>query len=147
MTDLDQLPIGGAYVHTEAPAAEAPASLNQLIHDYADARTLREMNDDEGKRLREVETQYEAKLFDELERLTLRSVKHERGNFILSDLAWAAVTDVALSREWIEAEMPEILSPNATRLAVVVREAIRGEREMPPGIEAKFTRRINWRRS
>ena len=42
--------------------------------------------------------------------------------------------------------MPEILLPNAARLAVVVREALRGERDMPPGVEARFTRKIGWRR-
>lgn len=137
----DQIPIG-------EEAAEPGKHLKGLIAEYAVKRRRREQIDDEKRAAQDAEAIAEARLFDAIEAQGLRSVKSEEfGLFILSDLAWAAVTDVAVAREWIDQEMPEILSPNATKLALIVREAIRGERSMPPGIEAKYTRRINWRRS
>lgn len=141
MTADDVLPIG------EEPTNEAPASLDYLITDYATLRANRERLDDATKEARRKEEAAEAKLFEALERLNLRSVKHDLGQFILNDLAWPAITDPVAAREWILAEMPEILNANQSKLAVVVREALRGERTMPPGMDAKFSRKINWRKS
>lgn len=122
-------------------------TIDQLIMAYADARTAREQADDRAKRLRETESKVEAALFDEMERLNLRSVRHARGLFMLDDKAWASVLDEHQLREWCEREFPEVLLPNLTRLAVLVRQAVKGEREMPPGVEPKFSRKLNWRRS
>ena len=129
-------------------SVDAPEDINVLVGAYADARNIREEADDRAKRLREIEMALEVRLFDEMERLNLRSVRHARGLFSLNDLAWASVVDEALVRAWAENEMPEILLPNASRLAVVVRQALKGERDsMPPGVEPRFSRKINWRRS
>lgn len=137
----DALPIG---VAEEAPA---PERFEKLIADYAIARSRREQIEEEKKRASQAEAIAEAKLFDALEGAGLRSVRSkELGLFTLSDVAWAAVTDPVAARAWVDANMPEVLSMNATKLAVVVREAARGEREMPPGLDAKYTRRIGWRR-
>lgn len=137
----EQLPIG-------AEPREATPALDRLIAEYVVARSRKEQLADELKGANQQEAIAEVRLFEAIEALGLRAVKSkEHGQFILSDLAWASTTDVERARDWLLAEMPEILTPNATKLAMIVREAIRGEREMPPGIEPKFTRRINWRKS
>lgn len=126
----------------------AGGGLDALITAYADARTAREQADDRAKRLRDTEAKVEAALFDEMEKLNLRSVRHARGLFMLDDKAWATVLDESALRAWCEREMPEVLLPNMTRLAVIVRQALKGERdEMPPGVEPRFSRKLNWRRS
>jgi len=141
----DELPVGGIDT---AAMPEVKANLDALIEAYADARIVREEALDTVNRLRETEARLEARLFDEMEKLNVRSVRHARGLFILNDLAWADVTDEAAVRDWANAEMPEILLANRSKLATLVREALRGEREaMPPGVEPKFSRKINWRRS
>lgn len=139
----DELDLG--IVHDEVPVS---ASLQPLIAAYAIARTRREQVDDEAKKARAVETEAETALFDALERQNLRSVRSdEYGQFILNDLAWASVTDRDAARQWAENEMPELLLLNSSQLSVIVRQAAKGERDMPPGVEAKYSRRINWRRS
>ena len=137
------------YPETEDPAAptiDDRSSLDALIGAYADARNEREVADDTAKRLREVEGRLEAQLFDDLERLNLRAVRHARGLFSLNDLAWASVTDESALRVWLEDRMPEVLLPNMSRLAVVVRAALKSDDEMPPGVEPRFARKISWRR-
>lgn len=130
-----------------AAASPGPGKFNDLIEAYALARANRERLDDETKAAREKEAAAEAALFDRMEQQNLRSVRHEQyGLFILNDLAWADVRDRAKAREWAENEMPELLLLNSSQLSTVVRAALRGERDMPPGVEAKFSRKINWRR-
>lgn len=141
MTDVDELPIG-------PPPREASGSLEPLIAAYAIARTRREQADAETKDLKATEAAAEVALFDAMERQGLHAVKSKDfGHFTLNDLAWADVQDKDRARQWAENEMPELLLLNASQLAVIVRQAARGEREMPPGVAAKFSRRINWRRS
>lgn len=137
---VDEIDVG------QGASAPSPA-LQQLIVEYALARTRREQHEDEGKAIRAREAELEALLFDAMENQGLRSVRHAQyGQFILNDLAWADVIDEAKVRAWADAEMPEILLANRSRLATVVREALKGDRDMPPGVEAKFSRKINWRR-
>ncbi len=145
----------GIAAATGAPLAVAADSpIDALIQDYADARNAREAADEEAKRLRETEQQYEQKLFDALEKQGLRSVKHARGSFSLNDLAWASIADAEKARQWAEASMPELLTLNTQKLSVIVRETIRGEREdlaeadlEQHGITYRLTRGIKWRRS
>lgn len=137
----NELPIG------EAPHPESRASLDALVNAYADARRAREEADDRVKRLTDIEQRAETALFDEMERLNLRSVKHDRGLFMLNDLAWASVEDREAVLSWAQREFPELLTLNNQRLSVLVREYLKGERdEMPPGTGFKTSRKINWRR-
>lgn len=139
----------GVSGHGDQPpvAAEARAGLDALIRAYVDARIVREAASAREKELRAIEDRAEADLFDAMERVNLRSATHdELGMFILSDLAWAKVTDEAKAREWAEHEAPELLLLNRQRLAVVVREALKGERDMPPGVDWTTSRGVNWRR-
>lgn len=121
--------------------------LDTLIEAYAVARSAREVISDQEKAARAVETKAELELFDAIERLGLRSVRHGvLGLFSLNDMANAVVTDAARLREWAEIEMPEILLPNRQTLGKVIRDALKEGRDLPPGTEAAFYRKINWRR-
>lgn len=145
MAGDDLLPFGGDAEGEPAPVVDRGA-LDGLIAAYADARNVREEADERAKRLREIEDRAEAELFDALERLSIRSVRHARGLFSLSDLAWASVLDEDSARQWAEAERPELLTLNRQRLSVIVREALKEAQPLPPGIDYKVTRKITWRR-
>jgi hypothetical protein len=145
-------------IEEELPAADAPwdenmgvpterVELDELVTAYAVARATREEASDREKRLRETEARVEGELFNALERLGLRSVRHRTlGLFSLNDMATAIVTDEVLLREWAEMEMPEILLPNRQRLGKVVRDALKEGEALPPGTDVSFYRKINWRR-
>jgi hypothetical protein len=129
-----------------AAAGERP-ELDASIEAYAVARSQREMVSDQEKRLREIEGRAEAALFEALERLGLRSVRHRTlGLFTLNDMANAVVIDEAALREWAQEEMPELLLPNRARLGKVVRDTMKEGGELPPGTDVSFYRKINWRR-
>lgn len=128
------------------PIPERP-ELDALVVAYATARALRESVSDKEKEMRVTEGHAEAALFDGLERMNLRGVRHaEFGLFTLNDMASATVTDEKALREWAQEVMPELLLPNRARLSKVVRDSLKGEGEMPPGTEPSFYRKINWRR-
>jgi glutathione S-transferase len=98
------------------------------------------------KRLQENEDRATEALFDALERTGLRSVKHELGTFSLNDLAWPSITDAEAARKWAQAEMPELITLNNARLAVVVRDYLKGERDnLPAGVDFRTSRKIGWR--
>jgi len=122
--------------------------LEAIVQAYADARHTREEVSDTEKRLRAIEAEAESGLFEALERLGLRSVRHKYlGLFTLNDMASGTVTDEAKLREWANEVMPELMLPNRARLGKVVRDALKGEGEMPPGTDVTFARKINWRRA
>jgi len=135
---------------TAAATPDVPAErveLDALVTAYAVARGIREEASDREKLLRATEAQVESALFDALERLGLRSVRHrELGLFTMNDMANAVVTDEVKLREWAEMEMPEILLPNRQRLGKVVRDALKEGEALPPGTDVAFYRKINWRR-
>jgi hypothetical protein len=131
------LPIGGR--------AKDPG-INTLIEAYAAARSARLEAVERVKRLQLVEDRATADLFDAMERVDLRSVKHDRlGTFALNDLAWPKVSDEETARAWALTEFPEAITINRSRLAVIVREALAGERDMPPGVDYALSRKISWR--
>lgn len=124
----------------------APDSINALIEAYAAARSAKTEAAERQKKLQQVEDHATRDLFDALERVNLRSVKHDTlGTFSLNDLAWPKVVDEELVRAWAQMEMPDVITVNKQRLAVIVREALKGERDMPPGLEYSTSRKINWR--
>lgn len=133
---------------TGSPILIEKGDLDLLIKAYADARNAREEADERAKALRAAEGAVEVQLFDAMERLSLRSVQHERGRFGLNDLAWADIEDSDVAREWAKAAMPELLTLNNQRLSMIVREFLKGERdELPPGVGFKTSRKISWRRT
>lgn len=122
--------------------------LNDLIERYAELRREREEATALEKVRREVEDDAERELFDEMERLGLRSARHERyGLFILDDKAWPKITDSLAARGWAESEAPDLITLNSTRLGPYVREALKEGRELPPGVDFTLSRKIQWRRS
>lgn len=135
--DVDLLP--------SAPAERV--ELDALVGAYAAARGVREEASDHEKRLRAIEAQAETALFEALERLGLRSVRHRTlGLFTLNDMANAVVTDELALRAWALIEMPELMLPNRQRLGKVVRDTLKEGGAMPPGTDVTFFRKINWRR-
>lgn len=128
-------------------AANAPfAALANLL---ADARVVLDEANDRAKEAQAAYDKVQAELFDALENAGLQQIRTERGLFRLNDLAWASVTDETAARAWADEHAPELITLNRQRLAVVVRNAIKGEdgATMPPGVEATFSRKITWRRS
>jgi len=92
--------------------------------------------------------QLEAELFDAIENAGLRAIKVDNiGTFSLNDLAWARIADRQAALEWAEANMPEILTLNHTSLSMLVRAAIKGEGDMPAGVEFTTSRKISWRKT
>jgi hypothetical protein len=139
------------FVRDEAEANPDPIperpELDDLVSAYAIARANREAVSDEEKRLRTIEGAAEGELFDALERLGLRSVRHrELGLFTLNDMANAVVSDEARLREWALEVMPELMLPNRQRLGKVVRDLMKEGGELPPGTDVSFYRKISWRR-
>lgn len=136
------------------PVPAASGRVADLITEYASARTV--LSDAKARLvpLQTAKDAAEAALFDFMENQDLRSVRHgELGLFILSDLAEPVMEDPRAFVAWAEDTMPELLTANRSRLAVVIREVLRGERslgldsEMPPGVAYTTRRTINWRRS
>lgn len=149
MTDDQDIPeMSEAFAAATGATLDTSArpDIDALVQDYADARNDYERVSDEAKQLREVMEQYEGKLFDALEKANLRSVRHARGLFTLNDLAWPDITDAELARAWATDKMPELLTLNHQKLAVVVREHLKGEGAMPDGVEFHTSRKIKWRR-
>lgn len=131
---------------TLTPNADAPMGLDALIEAYVSARSQREQASERVKRLQEIEDRVTADLFDSMERLNLRSAKHDNlGTFALNDLAWAKVIDEPTARAWAETAYPELLSVNRQRLSVIVREALKTGDALPPGVDFTTTRKISWR--
>lgn len=121
--------------------------LDALVTAYATARAIREEASDTEKRLRAIEGAAEGALFEALERLGLRSVRHRTlGLFTLNDMANAIVIDEVKLREWALIEMPELMLPNRMRLGKIVRDTLKEGGTMPPGTDVTFYRKINWRR-
>jgi len=140
-------------IYHEATAAgtkklvPADGPLSALADRLADARNAMEEALDAAKTFGEAYAKVEAELFDALEQQGLTSIRTPRGLFRLNDMAWARIADAALAREWAEANMPEVITLNHTRLSVVVREALKGGRPIPPGIDFTMSRKITWRRT
>jgi len=131
----------GDPTRTERP------ELNALMEAYAIARAGREAAGDVEKERRRIEDEAERQLFDAMERLQLRSARHDTyGLFTLNDMANAVVTDEGELRKWALEEMPELLLANRARLGKVVRDTLREGGVMPPGVDVAFKRGINWRR-
>lgn len=126
--------------------AQAIPGINSLIEAYAAARSVRVEAQAHLKRCQAVEDRATADLFDAMERVNVRSLTHDTlGTFSLNDLAWPKVTDEEAARAWAQTEFPEAITINRQRLAVIVREALRGERQLPPGVDYSLSRKINWR--
>jgi len=134
---------------------KAPPHIGQLADALADARINLERAKDEVSNLQGVYDAIEADLFEALENLDVRSFRTPRGLFMLNDTVWASVSDEAAARQWAEANMPELITLNRNRLAVVVRTVLKGEEavpglepgQQPPGVDWKASRKINWRRT
>lgn len=128
------------------PIPERP-ELNALMEAYAIARASREAAGDVEKERRKIEDEAERALFDAMERIGIRSARHEHyGQFSLNDLANAVVIDEPQLRAWALEEMPELMLPNRMRLGKVVRDTLKEGGTLPPGVEVEFKRGINWRR-
>lgn len=144
--DVEGLSLGVAAA-TGTPLKVERGELDVLIRALADARNEHEEASDHEKALRLIAEGHETALFDAMERLNIRAVRHERGLFTLNDLAWAKIEDRAAALAWAEANEPELLTLNNQRLSVVVREHLKGERaELPAGVAFSTTRKITWRR-
>jgi aspartate aminotransferase-like enzyme len=118
----------------------------EAIDEFANARlALDEVKDT----LEVAQSKYdaaEAHLFDLLEASGLRQVRTARGLFTMNDLAWAAVEDGEKAREWADTFMPEIITLNRSRLAVVVRNCLKEGDPLPPGVSYTTSRKVTWRR-
>jgi hypothetical protein len=133
---------------TGATIDAASVNLDDLAAAYAKARADREEASDREKGLRVLEDQAQAELFNAMEARNLKSIRHRTlGTFTLNDLAWPSVVDGDALRAWALEVEPGILVTNSQRLGKVMRDAMKGEGEMPPGIEAVFTRKIKWTRT
>lgn len=95
-----------------------------------------------------VVAELETQLFDALENEGLRSTKIDGlGTFSLNDLAWAKIIDREQALTWAESYKPELLTLNHQQLSVLVRDFIRGEGEMPAGVDFTTSRKISWRKA
>jgi hypothetical protein len=149
VTDQD-LPLPESWQPGAVDAEAAPANITELAELLAIKRTAREMADEESKRIRKEEEAVERDLFDALERVNLRSVKHKTlGTFSLNDLAWAKIEDRQRAIEWAEHVNPDLLTLNNQSLSKYVRDILRGEvegaTEPPPGVSYTVSRKITWR--
>jgi hypothetical protein len=119
-----------------------------LIIAYTAAKAGLEKIRDKEKIQSKETSKVEADLFDAIEDAGLRSVKVDGiGTISLNDLAWASITDRKVAMEWAEQTKPELLTLNHQQLSVLVRDAIKGEGEMPPGVDFSTSRRISWRKA
>jgi hypothetical protein len=129
---------------TELPSTR----ILDLIIAYTAAKSgLEKIKDQEKRQAKEVAT-VEADLFDEIENAGMRSVKVDGiGTISLNDLAWASISDRTVAMEWAEQNRPELLTLNHQQLSVLVRDFIKGEGEMPPGVDFTTSRKISWRKA
>lgn len=135
---------------------EAAGPIAGLVAEYAFAREALDEVKQRTKPFQERKDAAETALFDALENAGLKSVRHATlGLFTLSDLAEPRVADPATFVAWAERAMPEVLTANRQRLAVVIREILRGDRPfasqdteygLPPGVDFSTRRNINWRK-
>lgn len=141
---------------TDAKVPAAEGRIADLIRVYAEARFQLDQAKEAAKPLQAAKDRAEADLFDAMENQNLRSVRHGTlGLFMLSDLAEPQLLDAVQFVRWAEDAMPEILTANRQRLAVVIREILRGERDrlsadgdgLPPGVGFTTRRNINWRKA
>ena len=131
-----------------AAAVGKDASLDGLISDFANAKQRLAGIQADEKEQQEVVKKTEAQLFDALEDEGLRSVKaDDLGTFGMNDLAWAKIEDRALALAWADENKPEMLTLNHMQLSMVVREALKGEGEIPPGVDFTTSRKISWRKA
>ena len=127
-------------------APPAPPNITNLARAYAVARARREEVSEQENQLRNIEASAEKELFDAMERMSQRAVRVDGlGMFSLNDIADGHVIDAARLREWAQHERPELLLPNYQTLGKIVRDAIKDEVPLPPGVEPVFRRKITWR--
>jgi hypothetical protein len=112
---------------------------------YAAAKRGLEKIKEQEKTQSKATQEIEAALFDALEDEGLTSVGIEDvGKFRLNDLAWAKIEDRALALAWADENRPEMLTLNHQQLSVVVRNALKGDGEIPPGVTFTASRKIGW---
>lgn len=121
--------------------------IGNYVDRYADACIVLDEAEEAAKAARATKERLEDELFTLLEAEGVRQVRHARGLFTMNDLAWASVEDEAAAREWAEQSMPEIITLNRQRLAVVVRTALRESQPLPPGVTFTTSRKVTWRRT
>ena len=123
----------------------ASKKIENLAVAYAAAkRSLEKIKEQEKIQSKET-GRLEADLFDALEDEGLTSVGiAELGKFRLNDLAWAKIEDREKAMAWAEEQKPELLTLNHQQLSVIVRRAIEGEGEIPPGVTFTASRKIGW---
>lgn len=126
----------------------ANARIQRLADAYASMKREAEAAEERAKSLKAEAAAIEAQLFDALEDANLRSVKIDGlGSFRLNDLAWAKIEDRAAALEWADQNRPELLTLNHMQLSMVVREAIKEDGEIPPGVTFTTSRKIGWRKA
>lgn len=142
-------PFGNLAEGAQAPPAAAAerGTLEPLISRLIAVRLEAERREAELKELHKQEAAIEGDLFDALEKQGIRSVRTERGLFLLNDIAWASVEDRAKAIEWADHHRPELLTLNNSALSAHVRKAIAGEEgyELPEGVGFKTSRKVTWR--
>lgn len=135
---------------------DATGQLRELVEELAAARRALADMKEKLKPYQLAEDAAESALFDALENASMRSVRHkDLGLFTLSDLAEPRIEDPIAFVAWADKAAPELLTANRQRLAVVVREVLRGERPaitdtaegLPPGVAYSTRRTIGWRQS
>jgi len=119
--------------------------IENLAAAYAAAkRGLEKIKDQEKLQSKET-ARIESDLFDALEDEGLSGVTiPDLGKFRLNDLAWAKIENREQAMEWAEQQRPELLTLNHQQLSVIVRAAIKGEGEIPPGVTFTASRKIGW---
>ena len=130
--------------------ADHPAikRINHLIRRFSGAKLALEDAKSTEKEASKEASKIEAELFDALEDAGLRSVKVDgMGTYGLNDLAWASIDDRAQAMAWAEEQRPELLTLNHQQLSVLVRDSLKGDGEMPPGVTFTTSRRISWRKA
>lgn len=126
--------------------AKDESRFTEAINAFADAKNALDEARDVMELAQKKADYAESRLFDLLENAGLRQVRSERGLFSMNDLAWAQVTDGEAARAWAEANMPEIITLNRSRLSVVVRTALKEGEALPPGVDFTTSRKVSWRR-
>jgi len=122
--------------------------IEALATQYAAAKRLLEGIKEDEKEQSKATASIEAALFDALEDAGLTSVKIDGlGSFRLNDLAWAKIEDRQLALAWADNNKPEMLTLNHQQLSMVVREAIKEDGEIPPGVTFTTSRKIGWRKA
>lgn len=140
----------GVLSFAEENAVDLPKEredLTALVNAYADARLEHERVKALEKLAAKPREEAERALFDALRAGGFRSVRTERGLFTLNDQAWPRIVDPVAARNWAEIEHPELITLNHTSLGPVVREALKEGLDLPPGVDATFTAKVNWRKA